>query len=112
MIACAQNESSRGTSFAIKPTIDLNQRRSESTKVIIAPGVSQMMAASCVRSSKAFSGEVSRMSYELRAATRWVSFFGTGTHSSDLMARAKSSGEYGLLRKEAAPSSREIGRAH
>ena len=37
-MACAQNESSRGISSATNPIRDLYQSRSESTKVISAPG--------------------------------------------------------------------------
>ena len=62
-MAWAQIEISRGVSATfIMPTRDLNHWRGSSIKVTAAIGVPQICVASRVRSSKADSGGVSKMS--------------------------------------------------
>src|SRR5882762_1540915 len=75
-MAHAQNETSRGVSAADTPTLDLNHCRSVSTRLISANGVWQIWAARWVRSSKAVSGSVSRISYPLRTEILVVSLAG------------------------------------
>src|SRR5882762_4852287 len=75
-MAHAQNETSRGVSAADTPTLDLNHCRSVSTRLISANGVWQIWAARWVRSSKAVSGSVSRISYPLRTEILVLSLAG------------------------------------
>src|SRR5262249_55199203 len=57
---------------------DLNHCRSASMRVTSAIGVPHREAANCVISSKAVSGNVSRIAYSCRTASRSASLFGRG----------------------------------